>query len=267
MITPTSLSDKIKDDPYIFRMLSYITSINNLSEYIEQESPNSIVGTCIDPGIPDKNSLMAQFKSISNNQIVKLSFCEEFLDPLKDSNSDNNDVIEDVIEEINKKQINSLVLVPYVDRIPKIMEILQAISYNKLSIRLYGNSTFFTNETLEEKQAAKGLTLSVPWYPNKNEPKLPFQKEFEQLYQDRTDNWRTAMAYDATRIIIQGLEQISQKQQQIGREQLNNVLRREKFIYYGVTGKTTFDDSGVNENQSDARIQIKNGQFEKISSE
>jgi ABC-type branched-subunit amino acid transport system substrate-binding protein len=68
------------------------------------------------------------------------------------------------------------------------------------------------------------------------------------------------MAYDATEIIIQGLEQISKPKQQSEREQLNNVIQ--KNPHYGANGKSSFDDQGLNVNESaDYVIQIKNGQF------
>jgi branched-chain amino acid transport system substrate-binding protein len=267
MITPTSFSDAIQGDPYIFRMVPQISYFaNKLARYIEQKNPNSTVGTCIDPKTADNDSLIAQFEAVFSNKTFQLS-CD-FLDPESKSSSS----IANVLREIKQQKINSVILAPYINRITEIIQISQDIHSQNSSIRLYGSPTFFTQETLEAGQASEGLTLSVPWYPS--EKNVQYQKDFKQLYLEtettERDNWRTAMAYDATRIIIKGLEQISQKQQQIGRKQLNNVLTGEgnsKFIYDGATGKTIFSDSGVNEIQSDVIVQIQNGQFKKISSE
>jgi hypothetical protein len=91
-----------------------------------------------------------------------------------------------------------------------------------------------------------------------------FKLPCDFLDQELIDNWPTAMAYDATWIIVTGLEQISEEKQQIGRKELNDVLIAPEFIHDGATGKTEFSDSGVNENQHDVLIQIKDGQFIKI---
>ncbi|MFM2314835.1 MAG: hypothetical protein RLZZ04_4111 [Cyanobacteriota bacterium] len=264
LITPTSYSDKLQGDPYIFRMVPQISYFaNKLAGYIKQENPNSIVGTCIDPGTADNDSFIAQFEAVFSDKTFNLS-CD-FLNKKLTSASLNQEIT-NVLDEIKQQKINSVVLAPYVNRMSEIIQIFQAIHFKNSSIQLYGSPTFFTDETRKAGQAAEGLTLSVPWYPNKNEEKdSKFQEKLRELYGDKidktqTENWRTSMAYDATRIIIQELEEISQKSQEIGREQLNDVLNS-TFSHDGVTGKTTFSDSGVNENQSDVIIQIKDGEF------
>jgi branched-chain amino acid transport system substrate-binding protein len=263
MITPTSFSDKIQGYPYIFRMVPQISYFaNKLAGYIEQEKPNSIVGTCLDPGTVDNDSFIAQFEAVFPDKTFKLP-CD-FLDKGL-TNAPLNQEITNVLEEIKQQKINTVVLAPYVNRMPEIIQIFQAIHSTNSSIRLYGSPTLFTNATLEAGQAAEGLTLFIPWYPNKKPKNSEFQQKFQQLYQAPTDNLRSAMSYDATWTIVTGLEQISGVKQQIKREQLNNVLRGiapySTFFYDGVTGKTTFSDGGVNENQSDTLIQIKDGQF------
>lgn len=267
MITPTSFSDELQGDPYIFRMVPQISYFaNKLAEYIEQENPNAIVGTCLDTFAPDNDSFVTQFEAVFPDKTYELP-CG-FLDDELTGNSLNKEVI-NVVKEIKKQKINSLVLAPYISRMPEMVEIIQNIHDSNLPIQLYGSPTFFTQKTLKARQAVEGLTLSVPWYPNKNEPKnVQFQQKFQQLYPEvEIDNWRTAMAYDATSILATGLEQISEQKQPIDREELNHVLTApdRKFVHDGATGETTFSASGVNENQHDVLIQIKNGQFIKIN--
>jgi branched-chain amino acid transport system substrate-binding protein len=266
MITPTSFSDKIQGDSYIFRMVPQISYFaNKLARYIERQNPNAIVGTCVDPSTPDNDSFITQFDAVFSHKTFNLS-CD-FLDKgLTNASSDK--AITNIIEEIKQHKINSVVLAPYIERMSQMFQIFQAIHDNNLSIQLYGSPTFFTQKTLDTnkiEQTAEGLTLSVPWYPDQNQPEnVKFQEQFLQIYQDKIDNWRTAMAYDATWIIVTGLEQISEEKQQIGRKELNDVLIAPEFIHDGATGKTEFSDSGVNENQHDVLIQIKDGQFIKI---
>jgi branched-chain amino acid transport system substrate-binding protein len=260
MITPTSLSDQLQSNSYIFRM---VPQPYQLARYVQKEYPNSILGTCTDPDTADNNHpMIAQFNILLNKKTVELN-----CDFLKDEKLTNNALALDeevtkILEEIKQQKIDSLFLSPYVDRISELTKVLQVIRDKNSEIRLYGSPTLFTSETLEAGQAAEGLTFSVPWYPDDNKPKnFQFQQEFEQLYQDLSDNWRTAMAYDATKIAIQGLRQISAGRQQIERKQLDKVLNSSTFIHDGATGKTEFSNQGINENYSETIIQIKNGQF------
>lgn len=258
MITPTSLSDQLQSDSYIFRMVPVAYSLGN---YVKKEYPNSNIGICADPDTADNNSaFLTQFYVLFDNKYINLS-CDFLDDPgLTDDAEDKK--IATILKEIKDNKINSLVLAPYIERISEFTNILQIVRNKNSGIRLYGSPTFLTRETFQGGQeVVEGLTLSVPWYADDNKPKnFQFRQEFKQLYQAPSDNWRTAMAYDATWIIATGLERISKKQQQSEREQLNNVLQKKS--HDGAIGKSSFDDQGLNVNPSaDYVIQIKDGEF------
>jgi len=73
----------------------------------------------------------------------------------------------------------------------------------------------------------------------------PFPKAAEKLWGGSV-NWRTAMAYDATLAIIQGLKQNNT------REGLRQALKSEDFQVEGATGTFKFDELG--DRQGDAYI-------------
>jgi branched-chain amino acid transport system substrate-binding protein len=262
MITPTSLSDRLQSHAYIFRM---VPQPYQLARYVQKQYPNSILGTCTDPDTADNNhAFITQFNMVLEKKTIELP-CD-FLanEKLTDNALALDQEVTKILEKIEQQKIDSLVLSPYIERIAEMTDVLQAVRNKNSEIRLYGNPTLSTSETLEAGQAVEGLILSVPYYPDDNQSKsFQFQQEFQQLYQALSDNWRTAMAYDATGIVIHGLEKISEGKQQIRREQLDNVLN--SIIYNGATGKNEFSNQGINENYSETIIQIKNGQFTPLS--
>ena len=74
------------------------------------------------------------------------------------------------------------------------------------------------------------------------------------------------MAYDATKVILTALRQLSQQGQKFDRESLYKVLRND-FSIEGMTGTVRFDENGIrnmNNNPDDRRyliLQVKNGRF------
>jgi branched-chain amino acid transport system substrate-binding protein len=173
-----------------------------------------------------------------------------------------------VVDTIKNNKANSLLVSTHVDRIPQAIKVFKTVRDNHIQIDLFGSPTFYTNQTIKlGKEAVEGLILPVPYYPSKNND---FSKKSEQLWRAKTDTWRTPMAYDATQAIVIGLEQVLQQKQVPIRQQLNKVLRQSNFSPPGVTGTIKFDpitgerDVSANSNQSDATIQIKNGEFVKI---
>ena len=108
---------------------------------------------------------------------------------------------------------------------------------NQRHLDLFDNSTLYTNQTLKEGKAnVNGMVLVVPWYPTPI-PGDSFLKNAQQLWGGPV-NWRTAMAYDATRAIITGLQQSST------RNGLQKVPQSPTFSVNGATGTFQFSSSG-----------------------
>jgi ABC-type branched-subunit amino acid transport system substrate-binding protein len=94
----------------------------------------------------------------------------------------------------------------------------------------------------------------------------------QQLWQAKTNTWRTPMAYDTAKVILVGLQNVLEQKQAPIRQKLDDVLRSKTstFKYKGVTETISFDpDTGERrfpntQNQYGAVIQIKNGNFVRI---
>jgi branched-chain amino acid transport system substrate-binding protein len=260
-ITPTSFSDDIKGNAYIFRMVPHTNSFAaKLSDYVRRKINNPNVAICFDPDAPDNQYFRQKFEQIlpaSGGKIIPPISC-----PFKNSNFNSNIVV----NTIKNNNANSLLVTTHVDRISQAIEVFKTVRDNRLQIDLFGSPTFYSNQTLKlGKEAVEGLIISVPYYASKDNE---FSRKLEQHWGVTTDTWRVPMAYDATQAIVIGLEKVLQQKQQPIRQQLDKVLRQPNFSYPGVTGTIKFDlDTGVRDfstlNQ-DAIIQIQNGDFVKI---
>jgi branched-chain amino acid transport system substrate-binding protein len=125
---------------------------------------------------------------------------------------------------------------------PSIYNVNQAISVlqeNKNRLPLLGNQTMYSYETLEQGQIdANGMILSVPWHSIPNADQV-FTQAAQSLWGGAV-GWRTAMAYDAAKAIVVGLESPSKP----SRQKLQATLNNPDFIFTGATGKVQFLPSG-----------------------
>jgi branched-chain amino acid transport system substrate-binding protein len=75
------------------------------------------------------------------------------------------------------------------------------------------------------------------------------------------------MAHDATKVIVTGLQRLSQQKPDLDRGALDRVLRDRNFEIEGMTGKVRFNEDGIREmdyNNPDNRfliLQIRDGKF------
>jgi branched-chain amino acid transport system substrate-binding protein len=129
---------------------------------------------------------------------------------------------------------NALLLAPSLQNINQALEIVGA---NKRRLTLLGSQAMYSFETLEEGQAdANGMTLAVAWHPD-TIPGNSFAFNARK-YWGGSGSWRTAMAYDATNAIAEGLKSATT------REQLQQTLSNPGFFLNGATGTIQFLPSG-----------------------
>ena len=77
-------------------------------------------------------------------------------------------------------------------------KVLQVVQLNGKRLKLLGGDDIYTSKTLEVGQdAAAGMVVAVPWDIQGN-PTSAFPRQSRQLW-GADVNWRTALAYDATR--------------------------------------------------------------------
>jgi branched-chain amino acid transport system substrate-binding protein len=261
-ITPTSFADSIRGNSYIFRMVPQITYFAaQVAYYIDKKITNPKLVLCFDPDAPDNQDFKQKVQQILNaNRKMTIDIPCKFLDPGFAPNS--------VVDAIQKNNANSLLVSTHVDRISKAIEVFKAVRNKQLKINLFGSPTLYTDRTIElGKEAVEGIIFSVPYYPS---PKTEFSVDSYNLWQAKTSTWRTAMSYDATNVILTGLEQILEQKQEPIRQNLDRILRDPNFKYQGVVGSIEFNP-GTGErnisaeiNKSDAIIQIQKGNFVKI---
>ena len=149
-----------------------------------------------------------------------------------------------VIADLKSRGVNTLLLAPHIDRIRKAIDLAKA---NRGQLQLLGTPPLYTAATLEQGQSAvNNLLLPVPWHATIL-PDSPFPREAVKLWGGSV-NWRTAMAYDATRAIAAGLQQsMAADEPYFNRERLKNALRSSDFSINGASGNVRFTQSGERE--------------------
>ena len=259
MISPTSFANQLKEPSYVFRMVPQITFFAaQLSKELGRAVPNPKVAICVDNVSPDQESFRNEFKHIvSAHKGQHIDLRCNLADP------DFNPIA--VVEAIRKNNVNSLMLAPYVNNLPKAMELFKAVRESQLPVKLFGSPTLYNDKTIEwGGEAVEGLRFSVPYFADERE-----KNSFRELWKTELNTWRSPMAKDTTKAIATGLQQLLQ-QKHPSRQDLDNILRNPNFKVKGVTGEFQFNSStGEREflfqkERTDALIQIKNGKLVKI---
>jgi branched-chain amino acid transport system substrate-binding protein len=264
-ISPTSFSPKISGNDYIYKMVPEMeTFATSLSEYIREQTDKLIIQNptnliCYDNRSGDNTNFAQKYRNILLGQ--------QFQKFVKDEDFDCN--IEpkinldeqEIYQKIAQYQVNILMIAPYINDLKRAANIFKQRPAEQLNLVILGSPTFQSYLTLAEgKQGVENLVIAVPWYD------LTQDNYIQSFWQNKINVWRTPMAYDATKVILNALRQLSQPGQKFDRESLNQVLRND-FSIEGMTGTVRFDENGVrnmNNNPDDRRnliLQVKNGQF------
>ncbi len=259
MISPTSFANQLKEPSYIFRMVPQITFFAaQLSRGLGKAVPNPKVAICVDNVSPDQESFRNEFKYVVS------AYKGQHID-LRCNLADPNFNVINIVDALKKNNVNSLMLAPYVNNLPKAMELFKAVRESQLPIKLFGSPTLYNDKTREwGGEAVEGLILSVPYFPDEGE-----KNSFSELWNTELNTWRSPLAKDTTKAIATGLQQLLQ-QKHPSRKGLDNILRNPDFKVKGVTGEFKFNSStGEREflfqkERTDALIRIQNGKFVKI---
>ncbi|KAB0240372.1 CHAT domain-containing protein [Microcystis aeruginosa EAWAG127a] len=264
-LSPTSFSLKISGNGYIYKMVPDLeTFATSLSEYIREQTDKLIIQNptnliCYDSRSGDNYNFAQKYRNILLGQ--------QFQKFVKDEDFDCN--IEpkinldkqEIYQKIAQYQVNILMVAPYINDLKRAVSIFKQRPAQQLNLVILGSPSFQSYLTLAEgKQGVENLVIAVPWYD------LEKDNYIHSFWQNKINVWRTPMAYDATKVILNALRQLSQQGQKFDRESLNQVLR-EDFSIEGMTGTVRFDENGVrnmNNNPDDRRyliLQVKNGQF------
>jgi len=114
---------------------------------------------------------------------------------------------------------------------------LQVARVNQNKLPLLDGDSPYQIKTLEiGKEDVAGMILAVPWH-READPQAEFTKDADRLW-GADVNWRTAMAYDATKALIAAL------QQNPTRSGVQKALSSPNFSAKGASGVVTFLPTG-----------------------
>ncbi len=254
-ISPTSGAQELEEyGDYVFRTVpSNVIDAQNLAKYIVTKQKKR-VGFCIDSESTYSNSLERVFKRLISDKRLEISQIP--CDFSKSLNSDN------VISQMgdNNKKVDTLLIVPSVKRLYKGIKMAKLTQGNFL---LLGGSTTYTNDLLKlGGGSVNGMVMSVVWHPSVL-PGSPFLSKANEIWGDASINWRTAMSYDATQAIAQGLKNINppDAEGKISdfRKDLQKALSSSSssFSADGATGKFKFREKTGDRDGEGILVQVK----------
>jgi ABC-type branched-subunit amino acid transport system substrate-binding protein/uncharacterized protein YukE len=140
---------------------------------------------------------------------------------------------------------------------------IQIIKENRGTFLIAGNNPLFNDEVLElvdtiGRESLEKMVIAIPWYPSDEESKklADFVDQKPLPWSTSTKpklNWQMAMAYEATKMLVEAIVQQLEQGQTPSREGTRNTLAKDDFNTEGLTGKITLKGSD-REDQSSSLI-------------
>ena len=199
MISPTSTSVKLSGlNKYIFRTVpSDRFSAGALANYMLNNLDKRRAAVFYNSESAYSRSLKGEFITAliqGNGEVV--GEVVDFSQPNFKSKA------RDYVKQAIDNQAEVLMLAPNSDTIEQALQVAR-INYEQLPL-LAGDSPY-SIDTLEEGREVEGMVLAVAWHRDGN-PNSPFPQNSQQLWGANV-SWRTAMAYDAGKVLIAALKQ------------------------------------------------------------
>jgi branched-chain amino acid transport system substrate-binding protein len=238
MISPTSTATQLSSaGSYIFRSVpSNRLTAEPLAQYAIEILGKTHFAICYDSQVPSNLSFRDEFATavIAKGATLVPTICDEASPTFNPTT---------VVSQSISSGADALLILSHIDRLERGLEIARA---NKGRLSVFADSSFYTIKTLESGQSSvAGLVLPVPWHPAAF-PNNPFAANARQKWGGRV-NWRTAMAYDATRAIIAGLQQEGNHPEltiEAQRAALQQALRNPAFVTKGSGAQVQFLPTG-----------------------
>lgn len=230
MISPTSSSTKLTerldrtDGNHIYRtVISFSVIADTLAEYAKTSGKNKIL-ICTDSLAVDQSFERSFINTILNKglQLVNDISCDFSAD-----NFQGQEIVKNAVQ----KNVDAILLNPQVDRITQAFDIAKA---TQGKILLLGNPSLQTQKTLDVGKIVNGMVLAVPWEATVS-PNQEFVKNANKIWTNPgLITWRTATAFDATKIIAAAVEKKGSRRIDIQAALSNN------FAFSGATGTIKF---------------------------
>ena len=231
MISPTTVGSSLSGaGSYIFRTTPDTRSTADiLARYTVESARKSKIAICFASDAKASQS----FKDAFEWSIVQAG--GKVIETNCDFSQANFNPV-DVPAQAVSSGADALLLAPSIYNVNQAISVVQA---NKKRLPLLGNQTMYSFETLQQGSAdANGIILSVAWHSGDNTDRV-FTEEAQSQWGGDV-GWRTAMAYDATKAMVVGLE----SELKPNRQQLQATLANPDFTFTGATGIVTFLPSG-----------------------
>ena len=243
LISATSSSDELTglENPFFFRTLSAEeNSTHVLAEYLLEKFQQAAI--FYNPGKPASRSLRDGFSK--HFQAGGGTIVEEI--DLSESDFDARARL----ERVRAQGAKGLLLFPdaQVDgfAFPNALKVLEA---NENRDWMGAGTGLYATDILEEKDRAQKLVVTVPWHSTKS-PNSEFPEAGQNVWGE-TVGWRTATAYDATRVLAKAIEAQSSLNAievfqtyldpRMRSRRLQKTLADANFSATGATGTIQFD--------------------------
>lgn len=230
MISPVSTSVELSNlSPYLFRTVpsDYIAA-RALAEYMLKKLDRENVAIFYNSQSNYSKSLKSEFiaaVSLGGGRVVNTF-------DLSDANFSATDTFSQAID--GKAEV--IMLAASNDTLDRALQVIQ-VNHNRL--HLLGGDDVYTLKTLQiAGELAEDMVLAIPWH-TKSEPNAEFNQVSQKLWGGEV-NWRTAMAYDATKALITAIKSSSQPTR-IG---IQKTLSDPHFIASGANNQINFLPSG-----------------------
>ena len=240
MVSPTSTAVRNSDDKgygldlnkYVFRTSTNDEiAIKNLLNYMVNQVGKKKAAIAYNSSRPYSENFRKELENQLKSRNAELIIFPE-------CDLDNNLSLKKCMQRA-REEVSILMLVPATGQIlNKALNMLD--SHNDFNLTLLGGDSLY-RETVEEKgKKARNLVVVVPWFENESNPST-FEKHAQELWNTQV-NWRTAMSYDATMVIVEGLRRIIKNGNNPTAEELQKVLSAEDFSAKSVAGKIQFEN-------------------------
>ena len=174
-----------------------------------------------------REELKNQLQSIENGQLINLKECDLY----------NNANLENCVKKANQT-VSVLVLVPETGvTLNKALDILD--SNNSSNLTLFGGDSLYSKAVENKGEKVQNFMIPIPWFQNEANQSL-FESDAQELWNAQV-NWRTAMSYDATMAIVEGLKAIDGDPTRQG---IQKELSARNFSIEGAAGNVEFDENG-----------------------
>jgi len=146
------------------------------------------------------------------------------------------------VEKAIEQSAQVIMLAPNAGSIYKALAVIQV---NDKRLPLLGGDEVYGDRTLQDGGAATvGMVVAIAWHVDGTMTSVDFRNQSIELWDTADVNWRTAMSYDAAKVLIAAIQQQS-KPTRIG---LQQVLSSPEFSATGASGKIQFESSGDRRN-------------------